>query len=136
MSEAALTLSTAPTDSVRCRMIRFLVEWRRGDFFFFFSFFFGPSVGLTALFDCRACLGKLDKDDVAEAFLSIVRDGHRADSTLVVKRDHLVIWRVSLRWRRKEFVLVMRRKRTGEWDAEDSLIMVRLRESGTGRKAC
>jgi hypothetical protein len=47
-----------------------------------------------------------------------------------------VIWRVSLRWRRKEFVLVMRRKRTGEWDAEDSLIMVRLRESGTGRKAC
>src|SRR5216683_620073 len=63
--------------------------------------FFGPSVRLTALFDCHACLGKLDKDNVAEAFLRIVRDGHRADSTLVVKRDHLVIWRVSFRWRRK-----------------------------------
>ena len=54
---------------------------------------------LTALLDCRAFLGELDEYDVAEAFLRIVRDGHRPNSTLVVKRDQLVIWRVSFRWR-------------------------------------
>jgi hypothetical protein len=43
-----------------------------------------------------------------------------------------VIWRVSFRWRRKASCAA----RTGERNAEDSLIMVRLRESGTGRKAC
>jgi len=50
-----------------------------------------------ALVNCRAFLGELDEYDVAEAFLRIVRDGHRPDSTLIVKRDQLVIWRVSFR---------------------------------------
>lgn len=56
---------------------------------------------LTALLDCCACFGKLDKDDVAEALLSIVRDGHRSDTGLVVILDHLVILRVSFRWEPK-----------------------------------
>ena len=46
---------------------------------------------LTALLDCRAFLGELDEYDIAEAFLRIVRDGHRPNSTLIVKGDQLVI---------------------------------------------
>jgi hypothetical protein len=54
----------------------------------------GGLLVLTALFDCCACFRKLDKDDVAEALLGIVRDGHRSDTGLVVILDHLVILRV------------------------------------------
>lgn len=54
--------------------------------------------GLTALLDRRAPLRKLDKNDVAEAFLRKVRDGHRSDAGLVVKLDHLVFSRVEFRW--------------------------------------
>jgi hypothetical protein len=53
---------------------------------------------LTALFDYCARVRKLDKDDVAEALLSIVRDGHRSDTGLIVILDHLVIFCVSFRW--------------------------------------
>jgi hypothetical protein len=53
---------------------------------------------LTALFDYCARFRKLDKDDVAEALLSIVRDGHRSDTGLIVILDHLVIFCVSFRW--------------------------------------
>ncbi len=35
---------------------------------------------LTALLDCCTCFRKLDKDDVAEALLGIVRDGYRSDT--------------------------------------------------------
>ena len=96
------------------------------------DFFLGSNRRLTALLDFCACLGKLDEDDVAEALLSIIRNGHRSDATLVVKRDYLVISRVSFRWSPgiRRFVLVV------FVGAKDSLIMVRLRASEAGRKAC
>jgi len=59
---------------------------------------FWANRGLTALLDCLALLRKLDKDDVAKALLSIVRDRHRPDAALVVKLDQLVVRRVSFRW--------------------------------------
>ena len=59
---------------------------------------------LTALLDCCARFRKLDKDDVAEALLSIVRDGHRADARLVVILDNLVIFRISFRWKTEAWV--------------------------------
>lgn len=52
---------------------------------------------LTALLDCCACFRKLHKDDVAKALLSIVRDGHRSDTGLIIILDHLVLLRVSFR---------------------------------------
>jgi hypothetical protein len=56
---------------------------------------------LTALLDRCAGFRKLDKDDVAEALLSIVRDGHRSDTGFIIVLDHLVILRVSFRWEPK-----------------------------------
>jgi hypothetical protein len=95
MSEAALTLSTAPTESVMQSRSVYSRVSRNG-----IGDFLPPGRGLvgwlvlTALFDRCACFRKLDKDDVAEALLSIVRDGHRSDTGLVVILDHLVILRV------------------------------------------
>ena len=83
----------------------------------------------------RPCLGKLDEDDVAEALLGIICDGHRTDATLVIKCDYFVIWCVSLRWNPgvKRFVCSGPARKRGLYD---SLIMVRLRESEAGRKTC
>jgi len=67
----------------------FWLSWDGGPMFFVVGM--GCKRRLTALLDCRAFLGELDEYDVAEAFLRIVRDGHRPNSTLVVKRDQLVI---------------------------------------------
>lgn len=78
---------------------------------------------LTALFECYACFRKLDKDDVAEALLSIVCDGHRSDTGLVIILDHLVIFRVSFRWNRGVKPTSVTHAR------QHSLTMVRLRVS-------
>ena len=89
---------------------------------------------LTTLLDCRARLGKFDKDDVTEALLGIVRDGHRADTSLVVELDQLVVRCVSFCWPRGEpAARRLARDRTGK----DSLMIVRLRgsEMGMGRMA-
>ena len=75
---------------------------------------------LTALLECGTCFWKLDKDDVAEALLGIVCDGHNSDTGLIIILDHLVILRVSFRWNRGG-------KPTRNKAIEDSLTMVRLR---------
>jgi hypothetical protein len=97
------------------RSVGFL-KWGRG---------FAPrGLLLTTLLDCCAHLRKLDKDDVAQALLRIVRDGHGPDTGLIVVLDHLVILRVSFRWNR---VVKPSRLLTRDWATDDSLTMVRLR---------
>jgi hypothetical protein len=117
MSEAALTLSTAPTDSV----VRVVAQCVSG-----IGDFSPRGLLLTALLDCCPHLRKFDKDDVAQALLRIVRDGHGSDTRLIVVLDHLVILRVSFRWNRgvKPSHLLTRDRTT-----DDSLTIVRLRAS-------
>jgi hypothetical protein len=86
---------------------------------------------LTALFDYCARVRKLDKDDVAEALLSIVRDGHRSDTGLIVILDHLVIFCVSFRWENRG----VKPRLVYSSGAEHSLTMVRLRVSKEEGKA-
>lgn len=89
---------------------------------------------LTTLLKCRARIRKFDKDDVTEALLSIVRDGHRADTGLIVKLDQLVVRCVSFCWPQGEPAA---RRLTRDKIGKDSLMIVRLRgsEMGMGRMA-
>jgi hypothetical protein len=126
MSEAALTLSTAPTESVRVAASVSLLGMEDPGFCFW------PGEPLTALLDLCACFRKLDKDDVAEALLGIVCDGHRSDTGLIVILEHLVILRVSFRWNRG---VKPTRLGTRDRTTDDSLTIVRLRVSKAEGKA-
>lgn len=54
--------------------------------------------GHTALRHCRPLRRQLDEDNVPEAGLRVVRDGHRPKVRRVIENDKLMVCRVLLRW--------------------------------------
>lgn len=86
MSEAAFTLSTAPIWSARTHEHASYQEQASR----------GMREPLTALANLRPDARQLDEDDVPEAQLRVVRDGHDARHRAVVEHDRLVVLRVPL----------------------------------------
>ena len=79
MSEAALTLSTAPIWSIifTQHLVAIVEEARR-----------------TSLANILAFDGQLDKDDVSERILGIVRDAHSCEVGTVSNRDPFVCFSI------------------------------------------